>query len=280
MADIKHLAKVQDIDLASTFQLSAEKLIAMLGVTEPIPAAPGETLKQKKITGTLSATAYVEGNDIPVTEYTTSDVQTFEVTLKPYRTVTKLQDVQKRGYEQAVSAVDAKLINDIQAVLKADFVTTLSKGATKATGTSLITAAANSFAALENTAEELGFGNVTPVFFCNPADFADAIGKSEVFAAFGFNYIANFAGLGNLIATSKVAKGTVYCVAAEDIKAYYIPANEAPGFDFQTDESGYVAVAHDTELKNITYNTVAWTGLTLFAEYTDLVVVGTIAASV
>lgn len=279
MADIKNLAKVADIDLASTFALSAEKLIAMLGITEPIAAAPGETLKQKKITGTLSAEAYTEGDDIPVTKYTTSDVQTFAVELKPYRVVTTLQDVQKRGYEQAVAAKDQKLVNDIQAVLKGDFIDTLGEAGKAATGESLVACAANAYAELENAAEELGFGAVTPVFFVNPVDFAACIGKSEVFAAFGFSYIAGFAGLGNLIATSKVEKGTVYCVAAQNLKAYYIPANDAPGFAFTTDESGYVAVQHGTELRNLTYDTVAWTGLTIFAEYTDLAVKGSIVAS-
>lgn len=275
--DIKHLAKVQDVDLASTFEQSAAKLIAMLGTAEPIPAAPGETLKQKKIEGTLSAETYTEGSDIPVTSYTTSDVQTYEVELKPYRVVTTIQDVQKRGYEQAVSAKDQKLNVDIQAVIKKAFVESLDKGTATATGTDLTKAAAQAFATLQNAAEDLGFGAVTPVFFCNPLDFAAAVAGSEVFAAFGFNYVANYAGLGNLVATSAVKQGTVYCTAAENLKAYYIPANSAPGFEFTTDESGYIAVQHDTELKNLTYNTVAWTGLTLFAEYVDLVVKGTIA---
>lgn len=279
MADFKTLAKVQDIDLANTFSLSAAKLIEMLGAAEPIPAAAGETLKQKKITGTLTSTAYTEGEDIPVSTYKTEDVQTISVELKPYRTVASAQDIIKRGYENAVTAKDGKLLSDIQAVIKGDFVTTLKTGTATATGTDLIKAAAQAFAVLENAAEENGFGAVTPVFFCNPLDFADAVAKTDVYAAFGFAYVANFAGLGNLIATSKVEKGNIYCTAAQNIKAYYIPAAEAVGFEFGTDETGYIAVQHDAELKNLSYNTVAWTGLTLFAEYTDLVVKGTIAPS-
>lgn len=276
--DIKHLAKVQDIDLASTFAQSADKLISMLSVAEAIPANPGETLKQKKITGTLSAEAYVEGKDIPVTTYTTEDVQTYEVKLVPYRVVTTVQDIQKRGYEQAVSAKDQKLNVDIQAVIKKAFVDSLDKGTATATGTDLIKAAANAYAQLQVAAEDNGFGAVSPVFFCNPLDFAEAAAGSEVFAAFGFNYITNYAGLGNLIATSAVAKGTIYCTAAENIKAYYLPA-AVQGFEFTTDATGFIAVQHDPELKSLSYNTVAWTGLTLFAEYVDLVVKGTIAPS-
>lgn len=279
MADFKTLAKVQDIDLANTFSLSASKLIEMLGTAEPIPAAAGEQLKQKKITGTLSTEAYVEGKDIPVSEYTTEDVQTFTVDLKPYRVVASAQEIIKRGYEQAVTAVDNKMVNDIQAVIKSDFVATLGKGTGTASGKNLIETCAAAFATLQNAAETDGFGAVSPVFFCNPLDFAAAVSGSDVFAAFGFNYVTNYAGLGNLIATSAVKQGEVYCTAAQNIKAYYIPAAAAVGFNFGSDESGYVAVQHDAELTSLSYNTVAWTGLTLFAEYVDLVVKGTIAAS-
>lgn len=279
MADIKTLAKVADIELGSSFQLSAEKLIQMLGVMQPIPAHAGETLKQKKITGTLSTAAYTEGEEIPETKYTTEDVKTYEATLKPYRVSTTIQDVQKRGYDAAITAKDNKLLADIQAVIKGDIITALGEGTATASGTDLPRAAANAFAKLANAAEENGFGAVTPVFFCNPVDFATALGKSDTAAAFGFQYLANFAGLGNLIASSKVPEGTVYCTAAENFKAYYIEANEAPGFDFTTDESGYIAVQHDTELTKLTYNTVAWTALQFIPEYVDFIVKGTIAPS-
>ncbi len=56
MPDIKTLAKTRDIDLANTFTKSIEKLAKMLSTCEPIPAAPGETLHQKKITGKLTDT--------------------------------------------------------------------------------------------------------------------------------------------------------------------------------------------------------------------------------
>lgn len=277
MADIKKLAKEADLGFVTTFDLSAEKLISMLGVMDAIPAKAGETLKQKKITGTLATTGYTEGAEIPATTYTTEDVQTYEITLKPYRVETTLQQVQKRGYEYSVKAKDEKLIADIQGGLKADIITALDKGTATATGTDFVSVAANAWAVLQNAVEDNGFGESTPVFFCNPVDFAANIGKSEVFSAFGLSYVENFAGLGNLIATSKVAAGTIYCTAARNLKVYYIDANEAPDFDFETDQSGYVAIKHGTTLNKLTYDTVAWTALTFFAEYVDFVVKGTIA---
>lgn len=276
MADIKTLAKVADIDFAHTFELSAQKLIQMLGATEAIPAHAGETLKQRKITGTLSTDPYTEGELVPLTKYTTEDVKTYEIELKPYRVVTTLQDVQKRGYDRAVAEKDKKLISDMQADIKTAVIDALGEGTGTATGTNLIKCAANAWAVLQNEVEDNGFGDVQPVFFCNPLDFAANIGEADVYAAFGFQYISNWAGLGSLISTSKVEKGTIYCTAAQNLKVYYIPASEAPGFAFSTDESGYVAVQHDTELNKLSYETVAWSALTFFAEYTNFVIKGTI----
>lgn len=279
MADIKTLAKVADIDFVRTFTENASKLLQMVGTMEAIPANAGETLKQRQITGTLSTDAYVEGELVPLTKYQTTDVQTFEITLKPYRVVTTLQDVQKRGYERAVVEKDTKLISDMQADIKQSVITALETGTFTATGKSLIKTAANAWATLQNEVEDNGFGDVEPVFFCNPLDFATNIGDSDVFSAFGFQYIQNWVGLGNLISTSKVPQGTIYCTAKQNLKVYYIPADTAQGFEFYTDESGLVAVQHDTVLNKLSYETVAWSALLFFAEYTNFIVKGTIAPS-
>lgn len=276
MADIKTLAKVADVELANAFNLSAGKLVEMMGIAEPIAAKPGETLHQYKVTGILSSASYTEGEEIPVSTYSREKVSDIPMELKPYRKQTTLQEVQKRGYSEAVDQTDAKMVSDIQFGIKKSFVTALETGIGTAEGDNLVAAAANAWAALQNKAEELGFGDVTPVFFANPADFAKCIGSSEVFSAFGMPAILNWSGLGTLISTSAVTAGNVDCCAAQNLKAYYIDANEAPIAEFTTDESGYVAVAHSFELRDLCYDTVAWTALTIFPEYVELVVKATI----
>ncbi len=277
-ADIKTLSRVQDVELADQFNADAAKLIEMLGVAEPMPAHAGETLKLWKVTGALSTDAYTEGEDIPLSKYEKTEVRALEVELKPYRKVTTLQTVQRRGYSAAVDETDAAMLRDIQAGIKKGIVAALETAELSATGTDLKSAAANAWAALTNKAEEYGFGDVQPVFFANPADFAAMVGASEVISSFGMSYITGFIGLGNLVATGSVPAGTVYAVPQSNLKAYYIDANEAEGFDFQTDDSGYIAVKHDDHITNLTYETVAWTALTVFAEYADLIAKGTIAA--
>lgn len=277
MADIKTLAKTRDVDLVNTFTTSIDKLAAMLSSCEPIQAAPGETLHQKRITGKLSEDAYVEGQDIPLSSYTWEDVKTYEVELKPYRKQATLAEIKKRGYEAAVDKTDAAMVSDIQATIKKGFVNVLAEGTTTATGANLAATAANAWAALSNKVEELGFGDVEAVFLVNPVDFAKCIGDSEVFSAFGIAYIENWSGLGTLISTATVEAGTLYATVKNNVKLYYAASDGDDVFGFYTDESGYIAIQHAATLKSLTYDTVAYTGITFFAEYTDFVVKGTIA---
>ncbi len=277
VTDVKTLAKTRDVDLVNTFTQSIEKLSAMLSTCEPIHAAPGETLHQKKITGKLSTEDYVEGQDIPLSNYTYEEVQDFEVGIKPYRKQATLTEIKKRGYEAAVDKTDAAMISDIQATIKKGFVDLLATGTTAVTGKTLVATAANAWAALSNKVEELGFGDVDAVFLVNPVDFAKCIGDSEVFAAFGISYIENWSGLGTLISTSSVTAGTVYATVKNNVKIYVAAADGDDVFGFYTDETGYIAVQHAPELKSLTYDTVAYVGVKFFAEYTDFVVKGTIA---
>lgn len=278
MPDIKTLAAVHNVDLVNSFTKSIEKFSKMLSACEPIEANVGETLHQKKIVGKLTEVAYVEGKEIPESSYDWEDVTTFEVDIKPYRKQTTLQKIKKRGYDSAVDETDAAMISDIQRVIKKDFVNVLAgEGSTPVTGKSLLKTAALAWGTLDNLIEEYGFGDVEPVYFVNPIDFANQIGESEVFSAFGISYIENWAGLGTLVSTGSVPVGTIYVTVKKNIKVYTASTEGDELFGFYTDESGYIAVSHSAELKSLAYDTVAYTGLVFFAEYIDFVVKGTVA---
>lgn len=280
VTDIKTLAVARDVDMVNTFNQSITKLAQMLSNCDPIKAHAGETLKQKHITGKLSEDAYTEGEDIPVSTYKWEDIKTFSVEIKPYRKRTTLQEVKKRGYEAAVDSTDAAMISDIQANIKKDFVGVLAAENTAVTGENLVATAATMWATLSNEVEDKGFGDVEAVFFVNPLDFATCIGKSEVFSAFGINYIEAWAGLGTLVSTSKVEAGTVYATVKQNIKLYTATNEGDEVFGFYTDETGYIAVTHEATVKNLCYDTVAYVGISMFAEYTNFVIKGTITPTV
>lgn len=279
MAKDQFLTKAVDADFAATFELKATKLIEMLGVTQAIPAGPKETLSQYKLTGELSTEPYVKGKEIPVTEYNRQKVRDFSITMDYYHTKTYLEDITTKGYDQAVNESDERLINQIQSKIKKKMITALGTGTGTAEGTDFVKCASNAWAKLKNASED--YGDTTALFFANPLDFAETIANSEVFAAFGLQYITNWAGLGNLIFTNAVPVGSIYCTASGNVKVHYIPASNAqlPGVEFKTDETGYIAVCHQPVLNMAAYDTVAVSGIEIFPEIVDLVFKGTIKAA-
>lgn len=280
MPDIKTLAQSRNVFMVDKFTKSLTKLAMMLSACEPIKAAPGETLHQKKITGKLTTEKYTEGQAIPVSTYTWEDVQTYEVNIKPYRKPTTLQDIKKRGYDAAVDKTDGAMLSDIQRDIKKSLVGVLGgEGTAAVTGKNLVATAAAAWATLSNTVEDYGFGDVEAVYFVNPIDFAKQIGDSEVFSAFGVSYIENWAGLGTLVSTGSVTAGTIYATVKNNIKCYTAADEGDDLFGFYTDETGLISVSHDSTLNSITYDTVAYTGFVFFAEYIDFIVKGTIAPS-
>jgi hypothetical protein len=82
--------------------------------------------------------------------------------------------------------------------------------------------------------------------------------------------------------TPRVTKGTFYATASQNIVLYYIDVNEANGlgeaFSFTTDaETGLVGIHEDANYQRMQEETVAVSGIDLFAEIPAGVIVGTIA---
>lgn len=277
------LAKVRELDFATLFGENVQNLIKMLGVTRKIPVTAGTALKVLKVTGTLQSGTVPEGEIIPLSQYSTTYQTVAEATLDKWRKATTAEAILKGGYDQAVNETNKKLILDIQKAIRGKFITMLGTGSGTATGVGLQAALANAWGKLSVLFED---DAVQTVYFMNPMDVADYLAKAQISVqtAFGLNYVENFLGLGTVIMTGAVTAGTFYATAAENIVAYYINVNEANGlgdaFDFTTDaETGMIGIHEDGNYTRMQEETVAVSGVTLFAERLDGVLVGTIAAA-
>lgn len=277
------MAKVRELDFATLFGENVQNLIKMLGVTRKIPVTAGTALKVLKVTGTLQSGTVPEGEIIPLSQYSTTYNTVAEATLDKWRKATTAEAILKGGYDQAVNETNKKLILDIQKAIRSKFITMLGTGTGTATGVGLQAALANAWGKLSVLFED---DAVQTVYFMNPMDVADYLAKAQISVqtAFGLNYVENFLGLGTVIMTGAVTAGTFYATAAENIVAYYINVNEANGlgdaFDFTTDaETGMIGIHEDGNYTRMQEETVAVSGVTLFAERLDGVLVGTITAS-
>lgn len=276
------MAKVRELDYVQKFGENVASLIKMLGITRKIPVTAGTALKVKKVTGTLQSGIVAEGDIIPLSQYATTWETVAEATLLKWRKASSAEAILKGGFDQAVNDTDAKMILDIQKGIRTQFVDSLGTGTGTATGTGLQAALANAWGKLSIIFED---DAVQTVFFMNPLDVSDYLGSANITVqtAFGLQYIENFLGLGTVILTGSISKGTFYATAAENLVLYYVDVNGANGlgdaFDFTTDaETGLIGIHELNDYTRLTAETVAVSGVTIFAEMPAGVIVGSIGS--
>lgn len=272
------LAKVRDVDFTERFSKGIDTLMAMLGVTRKQEKRAGEVLKVYKATGTLESGVVAEGEVIPLSKYQTTYEAIGEAVLNKWRKVTTAEAISSKGYGQAVNDTNDKMLKDIQKGVRTSFVNFLATGTGTAAGVGLQATLAQAWGQLQVLFEDT---SVQSVYFMNPLDVADYLGGAQISTqtAFGMSYIENFLGLGTVILASDVPKGKLYATAAENIVLYYIPvtsADMAQAFDLTSDATGLIGIHTGPTYDKLSAETVAASGVGLFAEKLDGIVVGTI----
>lgn len=274
------LSKVRDVDFSERFSAGIETLMKMLGVTRKIEKKAGEVLKVYKVTGTLEDGTVAEGEVIPLSKYQTTYTPIGEAVLKKWRKVTTAEAISSKGYGQAVNDTNNKMLKDIQKGIRSQFVTFLGTGEATAGGVGLQAAMAQVWGKMQVLYEDTA---IETVYFMNPLDVADYLGTAQISTqtAFGMSYIQNFLGMGTAILASDIPKGKIYATAAENIVLYYIPVTSsdmAQAFDLTADATGLIGIHTGPTYDNLSAETVAASGVGLFAENLGGVVVATISA--
>lgn len=279
----QQMARVRELDFATTFGENLNSFIQMLGITRRIPVTSGTVLKKLTVTGTLGDGVVPEGEIIPLSQYETEEETVGEIKVRYWRKGTTGAAILKGGYDQAVNETDKKAIRDVQKAVRGTFLDYLATGEGEATGATIQAALAAAWGQLQVKFED---EDINAVYILNPLDVADYLGTAQVSTqtAFGFTYLENFLGLGNVLLTPRVAKGTFYATAAENLIVYYVNVNEANGlgevFDFTTDpETGFVGIHEQANYTRMQEETIIVAGVTIFAERPAGVIVGTIGSN-
>lgn len=275
------LVRAREIEFVNLFGESINGLVKALGVTRKIAKQAGTVLKSYKAVGTLQDGAVGEGETIPLSKYTTEPVSYGEITMLKWRKATSAEAIVERGYDHAVEMTTDRMLLDVQKKIRGDFFTFLGTGTGTATGTGLQGALAQAWGQLQIKFEDEG---IQAVYFLNPLDIADYLGSAVITTqtAFGMTYIENFLGLGTVIVTSSVPKGTLYATAKDNLILYYIPVNGADldeVFQFTSDATGYIGIHEIPDYTNLTASDTVVNGMKLMAERIDGVIKGTISAA-
>lgn len=275
------LVRAREIEFTYTFADDLRKLRELLGITRMIAKQAGTVLKAYKATGTLEDGSVPEGDTIPLSKYRTEAVSFAEITLNKWRKATSAEAIIDRGYDQAVTMTTDKMLGDIQKEIRSEFISFLANGTGTASGAGFQAALAQAWGQLQVLFEDTSF---SAVYLMNPLDVADYLGGANITmqTAFGMTYIENFLGLGTVILNSGVPKGTIYATAKENIVGYYIPVNGADldeAFNFTSDELGLIGIHEEPDYTNLTASDTVVSGIVLFAERLDGIVVTTISAA-
>ena len=274
------LARARTVDFNYQFTGNLNKLMEALGTTRKIAVQEGATLKALKVTGTLENGAVAEGELIPLSKYQTTEVPVGEVKLNKWRKGTTAEAILKGGYDQAVGATTDKMVKDIQKGIRTSFFDFMATGTGEASGEALQPALANAWGKLQTLWED---DAVETVYFLNPLDIAEYLGKAEIGLAtvFGMNYVENFLGLGTVFMNSNVPQGTFYATAKENVVMYYVnvgAGNISDAFGLTTDETGYIGINEYADKDTARVIDLVMSGVTFFPERIDGIVVGTIGA--
>lgn len=274
------LARAREVDFVYKFGENIKKLMEALGVTRKIRKEAGTVLRAYKATGTLQDGNVAEGELIPLSHYKTEPVDFEEITLKKWRKQTTAEAIVNKGYNQAVLETNKAMIRDIQKGIRVSFFDFIGTGTGVATGDTFQATLAQAWGQLQVLFED---DDIQAVYFMNPLDVADYLATAQISTqdAFGMKYVKDFLGLGTVIFNSSVPQGKIFATAADNLVLYYIPVNGADlneAFDFTSDETGLIGIHELPDYDHMTSKNVVVSGIVLFAERIDGVVVGTIGA--
>ena len=275
------LKKVREVDFVSQFtHKSLAKLIEVLGVTRRIPMMEGTTMYTYKMSGTLQNGAVAEGDIIPLSQYAQEKVPVGEITLNKWRKAVSAEAIKKSGYATAVTETDAALLRDVQNGIRTNLFGFINaaNGATTASGDTLQALLANLWGQLQVLFED---DTAEAVYFVNPLDVAEYLGTANITVqtAFGMNYVENFLGLGTVIMSNRITKGTAVATAKQNLIMYYLTMNGdlAAAFDLTTDELGYVGIKSGYQNEErAQIESLVMDGIQFLVEYAEGVVKGTL----
>lgn len=275
------LARAREVDFVYKFSENIKKLMEALGVTRKIRKEAGTVLRAYKATGTLQDGNVPEGELIPLSHYKTEPVDFEEITLKKWRKQTTAEAIINKGYNQAVVDTNKAMVKDVQKGVRTSFFEFIGTGTGSADGDTFQATLAKAWGQLQVLFED---DDIQAVYFMNPLDVADYLATAQISTqnAFGMTYVKDFLNLGTVIFNSSVPQGKIYATAADNLILYYIPVNGADldeAFTFTSDETGLIGIHENPDYDHMTVKNTVISGIVLFAERIDGVVVGTIGGA-
>lgn len=281
----EQMKRVREVDFVSQFtHNSLAKLMEVLGVTRKIAMMEGTTMYVYSVTGELQDGNVPEGEIIPLSQYEVTKTPVGEIKLHKWRKAASAESIKKSGYDAAVRDTDTAILRDVQKGIRANLFGFLNgeiSGATTASGADLQSALADAWGNIQVLFED---DTAEAVYFVHPQDIASYLASADITTqeAFGMKYVEDFLGLGTVIISSRVKKGTFVATAKENFIMYYLTMNGdiAMAFNLTADDTGFIGIKSGYQNEErAQIESLVMDGIQFLVEYAAGVVKGTIGGA-
>lgn len=270
---------VREIDFVTRFDRNWRALMDIMGVSRPIRKTNGTKLVSRVASVTLQSGTVAEGDEIPYSLATVTEVPYADITLNKYAKAVSMEAIAKYGYDIAIEKTDDEFLNELQSHVMDQFYTyltgdqagkltdtaeTFQMALAKAKGMVL-----NAFQNMHRTATEV-------VAFVNVLDAYEYLGSAaiSVQTTSGLTYLENFMGYRTvfLCGSEQIARNTVIAIPRENIDLYYIDPSDSEfaraGLAFTVDgETNLLGFHTEGKYSHAVSEAYAVLGMVLFAEY-------------
>lgn len=267
-------------EMVRNFDQENDRLMEILGIFNVEVMAANTTLFMRKVEGELTTVERAEGEEVPLSQYHLVDKPVGTFMPKFYRKATTAEAILKSGYVGACVNTDSKMLSNIRGERLNEFFGFMAKGTGAASSMTLQGVFAQADAVLAGFMEDHGDEAGRIFHFVNRFDIADYLENAAITTqtAYGMTYIKSFLGVDDIFVTNKVPKGKVYVTPVSNIHVFGTDIDELAeaGLVYEKSANGLIGVAHTPAYKNASAETHAISGMMLFAEIMDYIVVGTI----
>ncbi len=275
----------REIDFVTRFERNWRALMDIMGISRPIRKVNGTKLVSRVASVTLQSGAVAEGDEIPYSQATVTEVPYADITIEKYAKAVSIESISKYGYDIAIEKTDDEFLNELQSVVMAKFYTYLGTGTLTDTATTFQSALAKAKGKVLNAFQNMHRTATEVVAFVNVEDMYDYLGTAPITVQTqsGITYLENFMGYRTvfLCGSDQIASGTVIAVPRENIDLYYIDPSDSDfaraGLQFTTDgETNLIGFHTEGKYSHAVSEAYAIMGMVLFAEYLNGIAVITV----
>lgn len=278
----------REIDFVTRFATRFQALMEILGITRPIRKEPGAVLRVLKASIDLQSGTVGEGEEVPYSQATVTQVPIDEAAVDKYSKGVTLESIKEFGYDVAVAKTDEAFLAKLQGKVSDKFYAFLGTGELTNVQKTFQAALAMARGLVINQFKKMDLELTEVVGFVNVLDFYEYLGNAEVTTqtAFGLTYIQNFLGYSVIFLGSDrdIPRGKVYATPVENLVAYYVDPSDSDfaraGLAFTTwGDTPFLGFHTEGNYKTMTSESYAIMGLSLLFEYINGVAVVSIEGS-